>query len=374
MREPEFYRGREQTYLKHFFLEKYLERVAFNIGWANPEFVYIDGFSGPWRSEDEAFEDTSFMIAIRQLRKVRDALAEKGRTPKIRCIFVESDAKAFSELERAIESVTDIDVRALHGDFEQVLPEIISEVGDSFALTFIDPTGWTGFALEGIAPLLTKRGEVLVNFMFDFVNRFRGDKRESITRTFDELFGGPGWEEAVRMGEEAMLSHYETRLKERCQFTWATHTRIKKPLSDRAYFHLIYATRHTKGLVEFRGVEKRLLSQQEQVRADAKQSARVMRSGQNELFRDADASALSLEEELVRHRSRARDLLMTLLEEKSPRRFEDLLPPMLETPLIDKPTARGIMVALRKEGHLAIEGMKPRQRLPDDGCILRKLP
>jgi hypothetical protein len=51
VKSPEYYRGREQTYLKHFFLERYLERVAYNIGWSAPEFVYVDGFSGPWRSE-----------------------------------------------------------------------------------------------------------------------------------------------------------------------------------------------------------------------------------------------------------------------------------------------------------------------------------
>ncbi len=54
MKPPEFYRGREQTYLKHFFLEKYLERVAWNILSFRDEFVYVDGFSGPWKSEDEA--------------------------------------------------------------------------------------------------------------------------------------------------------------------------------------------------------------------------------------------------------------------------------------------------------------------------------
>jgi hypothetical protein len=63
----EYYRGREQTYLKHFFLEKYLERVTYVIGYSYPEFVYVDGFSGPWRSQSEAFEDTSFMIAINRL-------------------------------------------------------------------------------------------------------------------------------------------------------------------------------------------------------------------------------------------------------------------------------------------------------------------
>ena len=90
MRSAEEYRGREQTYLKHFFLDRYLERVAYNIGSFAPEFVYVDGFSGPWRSENEAFEDTSFMIAIRQLRAVRDGVRARFRKElKIRCLFIE---------------------------------------------------------------------------------------------------------------------------------------------------------------------------------------------------------------------------------------------------------------------------------------------
>lgn len=374
MREPEAYRGREQTYLKHFFLEKYLERVAIIIGYHSPEFVYIDGFSGPWRSEDEAFEDTSFRIAVGQLRKVRDALAAKGKAPRVRCIFVESDASAFADLSKSIEGIADMELQALHGEFEQVLPQIISAVGDSFALTFIDPTGWNGFALETISPLLRKRGEVLVNFMFDFVNRFRCDEREATTRTFDKLFGGAGWEDAVQRGEGAMLAFYCERLKQRCGFQFGTYTRVLKPLSDRTYFHLVYATRHPKGLEEFRAVEKRFLREQEQVRAEAKQATRIQKSGQGELFREAEATLSSLESEVKKNHDFAGATLRELLEERSPRRFEEVLPPMLEIPMVDKPAAKQIVVALQDSGFLAIEGMKPRQRLPDDGCTLRRTP
>ena len=70
MQSLDYYRGREQTYLKHFFLERYLERVAYNIGSFVDEFVYVDGFSGPWKSEAESLEDTSFIIAIQKLRQV----------------------------------------------------------------------------------------------------------------------------------------------------------------------------------------------------------------------------------------------------------------------------------------------------------------
>lgn len=372
MKEPDAYKGREQTYLKHFFLDGYLERVAFNIGWVNPEFVYVDGFSGPWRSKDEKFEDTSFMIAIEQLRKVRDALAEKGRAPRVRCVFVESDPKAFAELERAIEGIEDIEIRVLHGEFEQVLPEVIDYVGDSFALTFIDPTGWTGFALKTVAALLQKRGEVLVNFMFDHINRFLGHEAEA--RTFEALFGGPGWNEAVGEGEAAILDFYQQRLKELCGFTYATRTRILKPLSDRTYFHLVYATRHPKGLIEFRKVEKKLLKEQEQVRADAKQTTRIEKTRQEELFRDAEAAAgsPSFEEEQERNHRQAGELLQALLGARSPRRYEDVLPVMLEVPMVDESAAKNLMKALHDGGRLVIDGMEGKQRLPKKGNTLRR--
>jgi len=32
VKPADHYRGREQTYLKHFFLERYLERVAYKVG------------------------------------------------------------------------------------------------------------------------------------------------------------------------------------------------------------------------------------------------------------------------------------------------------------------------------------------------------
>ena len=41
---PDNYRGREQTFIKHIILERYLERVARNILWSYQEFVFNDGF------------------------------------------------------------------------------------------------------------------------------------------------------------------------------------------------------------------------------------------------------------------------------------------------------------------------------------------
>ena len=141
MKPPDFYRGREQTYVKHFFLERYLERVAYNILWSQKEFVYVDGFSGPWQSEDEVFEDTSFVIALNQLRKVRDELRNRGREVKIRCLFNDNEPDAYKALAGAVNGVEDIEIKVLCHDFEEVVPKFVDYVGKSFSLTFYRSNG-----------------------------------------------------------------------------------------------------------------------------------------------------------------------------------------------------------------------------------------
>jgi three-Cys-motif partner protein len=102
---PESYRGREQTYIKHLILRHYLERVARNILWSQREFVFVDGFSGPWASKSQTYEDTSFGIAMRRLRRVRDDLKEThNRQRSVRCIFVEKGTRAFARLSEAVKA------------------------------------------------------------------------------------------------------------------------------------------------------------------------------------------------------------------------------------------------------------------------------
>src|SRR6266581_2223154 len=71
---PPQYRGREQTFIKHLILRRYLETVAWHILWAQDDFVFVDGFSGPWAATSTIYEDTSFGIAMTLLRRVRDEL------------------------------------------------------------------------------------------------------------------------------------------------------------------------------------------------------------------------------------------------------------------------------------------------------------
>jgi three-Cys-motif partner protein len=376
MKSPDYYRGREQTYLKHFFLERYLERVAYNIGSFANEFVYVDGFSGPWKSADESLDDTSFVIAIKQLRRVRDGLAKIGRKPRIRCLFIESNPVAYRALEAAIKNVTDIRVQSLNGEFEQSIPAVLQFIGRAFSLVFIDPTGWTGFGLKQITPILQHRpGEVLVNFMVDHINRFLDDPRPEIASSFAQLFGGSGWEAEVRAGtrrEDAIVELYCERIRAAGSFTHVTSTRILKPTDDRAYFYLIYGTRHTKGLVEFRGVEKKAIKEQEHVRLLAKQESRVARTHQPELFAAASlpGGPPSFDEERALQRGAALARLRGLVHPMRVVPYEQVLATLLEMPLVWESDAKELIMELHDAGEIEVRGLKPRERTPKRDHVL----
>lgn len=191
---PEGYRGREQTFIKHVILRRYLETVARHILWSQPEFVFIDGFSGPWSSTSRAYRDISFGIAMRILRQVRDDLqANHNRTRRLRCIFVERSARAFARLSAAVQDAPYIEARAIHARFEDSVSEVLGLLRSAFALISIDPTGWS-FDLRKLGPLLRYRpSEVIVNFMFEHINRFLDDQRPEIRASYSLPFGDPNW-------------------------------------------------------------------------------------------------------------------------------------------------------------------------------------
>src|SRR6185437_10182394 len=64
-------------------------------------------------------------------------------------------------------------IATFEGRFEDAVGDILQFIRHAFALVFIDPTGWTGYPYHTIAPVLRHRpSEVLINFMYDHINRF----------------------------------------------------------------------------------------------------------------------------------------------------------------------------------------------------------
>ena len=93
------YVGREQAFVKHFFLASYLESLIYKTAGKFDEVAYVDGFSGPWQSTGEDFADTSFGIALAALRKAKASWKEHGRDVRMSAYLVEKSPSAYANLE-----------------------------------------------------------------------------------------------------------------------------------------------------------------------------------------------------------------------------------------------------------------------------------
>ena len=101
------YQGREQTLVKHVVLEKYLERFAVIVGSWSDTINYVDGFSGPWNIRSDEFADSSFAIALRVLRRAREALRARGRSLRLRCFFIEANPRPYERLAKFAQDTRD---------------------------------------------------------------------------------------------------------------------------------------------------------------------------------------------------------------------------------------------------------------------------
>jgi three-Cys-motif partner protein len=343
---PELYAGRGQTYAKHVLLKQYLTELAFKVLQARnapSEFLYLDAFSGPWQAKGEAFEDTSFAIALRLLTDVRETLAANDRFPRMRAIFVEEKKASYERLCSEIRKFPRISVEAFNGQFEDVVPQIAKTLNrDTFLFGFLDPIGWKGIALRRIAPLLRHRpGEVLVNVMTNSLVRHAGFA--GVQESFDELFGDEEWraelpEAQTRLNsrEAAIIELYLRRLKEVGGFTYVASTRIRNPDKDRTYFHLAYGTRHHAGMEVFRRSEKRCVEIQEQVALDSFHAKQEREHGMFDLFKEQDDAGLdAFKRWRDASRAAARVQFDEWLSSGVPRRAEHFRAELMQHPHVD---------------------------------------
>ena len=137
------YEGREQAFIKHFFFKNYIETLFFRLASKFSHIVYIDGFSGPWQSNDEKFKDTSFGIALDAMRMVKAHNKGKGTSVNFTAHLVEKNATAYGELSKIPAKFPDLTIKTYNADFLDVVEKISKTIDrNSFFFIFIDPKGW----------------------------------------------------------------------------------------------------------------------------------------------------------------------------------------------------------------------------------------
>ena len=261
------YEGREQSYLKHLFLQKYLENAAYKLFQGrSPVFNFVDAFAGPWRNTDtKSQSDTSFALALTTLENVRCILEGIGqRDLKVRFRFCERNPESFTKLRTFATENSKFDIKVFSGAFEDNLGPIedaCRDISGSFTFTFIDPTGWDVDSGPIFAFLKALRGEVLFNFMSEHVNRHAG--WEGVAASFGRFLADPGWRSAYETlpdgpNEEKILKLLKTQMKGTEAATWLPDFAIRKPRENRIKMRLILGTHNAHGVEVFRTVQEKV--------------------------------------------------------------------------------------------------------------------
>jgi three-Cys-motif partner protein len=375
------YQGREQAFVKHTFLYKYLPSLIGKICSRYDEFVYVDGFAGPWKSAaGEDFEDTSFGIALKHMTAQRLLYLGRGRDVKMRAFLVEKDSAAFAQLQQAVARFPKIEIVPLNGMMESHAASIAASIPSSaFSFTLIDPKGFPD--IGAMLPLLRRQNaEALVNFMFDFANRFAGTDLIPALETWLSALGNVDWRAQVKglsgTEREQKLDRLAAEtLQVTGGYTYAPVITVDKPLHDRPLYKLIFLSRHSKGLEVFRDSEEKALDAQATARSVSKARRRDDNSPVGDLFGDGADAIPNDRSSLIKRRSQAQApirLKESLIGAgKAGITWSGVWPPILDDFSVTRSWLGRHVNGLRKSNQILAPGWpSERTQIPPDDQIL----
>jgi three-Cys-motif partner protein len=368
------YTDREQSYVKHVFLERYLERLVHKTASVYPHIVYVDGFAGPWQSANEKFEDTSFGIALNALRQAKASWKERSRDVKMSAYLVERDATAYKQLAEVPAKYPDADIKTYAADFLSVVPTILKDIpADAFAFFLIDPKGWH-IPLKALAPVLARpKSEVIFNFMFDFINRAASIKEPTVVAGLNELIPHGNWRSALEAAglsseerKAILVEAFAANLAHFGKYEYVAETTVLRPVKDRPLYCLFYATRHEKGIEVFRDCQAEALKEQSKTRAATKVKHKESATGQAEIFQSLhDMGPDDLTTFQVSERNAAAQTLLKLAPEPPDSiRYDKLWPQVLARHVVRRTDVNQMAARLRRDEKLLIPDWEKGKQVP----------
>jgi three-Cys-motif partner protein len=240
------------TAKKHEILRRYFDAWLPIMSSWNGRIVYIDGFAGP--GQYSLGEDGSPIVVLKAARDHTNPMKAE-----LVCIFVENDLDRCKHLKKVLDDLAPtlpswIKYAAVHGRFDEHLTKTLNVIEAQKkvlapAFVFIDPFGFSHTPFKTVSKVLgNSRCEVMVNFMYEEVNRFIS--LEEHAQNFDELFGTSEWRRVRSLSDPSQRRKeihdiYLGQLKTCAMYVHSFEMLNQGNSTD--YF-LFFATNNLKGL------------------------------------------------------------------------------------------------------------------------------
>jgi three-Cys-motif partner protein len=238
---------------KHKVLREYLHAWLPILGsWAG-RILFIDGFAGP--GEYAGGEEGSPIIALRALI---DHAHKPGIQAEVRFIFIEEDHERAEHLRQLVKPLEaklpgTCAVDVVEAAFDETMGTTLDALDAQKArlapaFVMIDPFGVSGTPMEVVHRILAnERSEVYVSFMYEAINRFKG--QPEFEKHLTSLFGTDGWKNGmdIEAAEERRRFFYDL-YKGQFRHAGAEHVvHFDLYEGNRLVYAIFFATRHWKG-------------------------------------------------------------------------------------------------------------------------------
>ena len=373
---PGQYLGKEQSYIKHCFLTRYLKIAAYKILQGRSRiFNYVDAFAGPWRTADkDDYSDASFHQAVQTLESVRADLGIRGLEGlRVRSFFCEKRPDAARVLQGYAKRHRRLNIHVFQGSYEDHLQQIEEDCSDGFTFTFIDPTGWnidSGAILSHLARL---KGEYLLNFMAEDINRYA--EYSAVTASFGRFLADPDWQSDYERlpsdwtNEERIMFLLQRRMKETEAATYLPAITIKRPRMNRIKMRLMLGTHSTFGVDVFRDVQASVEKEEMAIRTSLRQE----RAERPRLFTDVYLAEVQQELRGVGCppcQTTASRVMTQALGECKDMSFRDLAVRTLEAVPIRKTQIKKLLGELKVQRVVDFD-LPERKRVPQEDTRIR---
>ncbi len=250
---PTIWNIKNHTLAKHEILKEYLKGWFPILSRYSDRIVFLDGFAGP--GVYQGGEDGSPIIAIQtalENKQIREGA-------EIVFIFIEENKERSEVLQQTLKNKfpdlpSNIKHYVITGNFASSLNDQLDELeleGKNLdpTLAFIDPFGYSDCPIDLITRIMQyEKCEVFITFMSGFLNRFLDQQHE---HAIDLLYGTKEWRKVREIHStqriEFLLSLFVDQLKFRAQTNFVRPFTMKDE-SGRTIYHLIFGTKHWKGM------------------------------------------------------------------------------------------------------------------------------
>ncbi|NVM53145.1 MAG: three-Cys-motif partner protein TcmP [Candidatus Helarchaeota archaeon] len=230
-----------QTEFKHKVFQEYFN-VWVKILGRYHRLNYMDCFAGCGAyKKNQTIHFGSPIIAAEIIKK-------NDKTATL--VIIDTEKKDLDNIKKILDyrGLSALKVLYVNQDFDQSINEILDEIKDlAPTFFFIDPWGYSIRYSTLKRIMNNNRSEILLNFMFNAINRFLS--LGSVEETTNNLFGSEEWKSILgKKGverETALLSLYKSQLKKIAKFVLPC--KVEFPGKKRTFYYLFHLTNHPKG-------------------------------------------------------------------------------------------------------------------------------